>query len=316
MKDLDFTVIVPTHNRSERLTRTLGSIEAQTLRPDQYEIVVVANNCTDDTVTVVEQRSAHSRCALRVTEETKVGPSAARNRGIREARARWCAFIDDDMTVAPGWLAAFAGVLAPHGDSHPAIACGRNDVVFVGGRPPWLADPILDLFGGIYHPPTARRIRYPSIVPSGNFACHRALFSLVGFFDERFSRADAEDAELSYRVMYRGIPAYWVHDALAYHYVDTDRLTREQVRARAEEFGGVRPVLFAGVPSRLARTGWQALDIALFGAAYVRALVMQHGSRLAGRPDLEFAYQCKRSYGEGYLRALLGREPADPRAPP
>jgi GT2 family glycosyltransferase len=86
-------VVVPTCGRPELLRRCLAALEAQTLDPAAYEIIVV-----DD--------SASRR-----------GPAAARNIGWRRAHAPIIAFTDDDTVADRDWLANGLAAFAPGVDA-------------------------------------------------------------------------------------------------------------------------------------------------------------------------------------------------------
>ena len=91
------TVVIPTYNRAHLLIRTVESALAQTRSPD--EIIVVDDGSTDDTAAVlrafIDAKPPHSPEIRHFVQQRK-GPSAARNRGIAEARGEWIAFLDSD----------------------------------------------------------------------------------------------------------------------------------------------------------------------------------------------------------------------------
>jgi glycosyltransferase involved in cell wall biosynthesis len=92
------SVIVPVYNRRHLVTGTLESILAQTV--DDFEIIVVDDGSTDGTAASVAALAARDS-RIRYVFQENAGPGAARNRGIREARGCWVAFLDsDDLWVA------------------------------------------------------------------------------------------------------------------------------------------------------------------------------------------------------------------------
>ncbi len=90
------SVIIPTYNRAHLLPQALDSVLAQTY--PHHEIVVVDDGSTDNTATVL------SRYPVRLIQQNKQGPSAARNRGIRESQGDYIAFLDSDDWFAPDKL--------------------------------------------------------------------------------------------------------------------------------------------------------------------------------------------------------------------
>lgn len=97
-----FSIIICTYNRSGLLRDCLTSLINQTADHGLFEIVIVNNNSTDDTVTVVNQFSKCNNICL--LQEKKQGLSHARNRGWQEARGRYVAYIDDDARAHNDWI--------------------------------------------------------------------------------------------------------------------------------------------------------------------------------------------------------------------
>lgn len=88
--EVDVSVVIPTYNRSALVVEALRSVLRQTVRV--REIVVVNDGSTDDTL----ERLGEFGDQIQVISQNNKGVSAARNRGIREARGSWIAFLDDD----------------------------------------------------------------------------------------------------------------------------------------------------------------------------------------------------------------------------
>jgi GT2 family glycosyltransferase len=96
------SVIVPTHDRPERLALCLHSLLS--LHYPHYEIIVVDNApSTNATADLVKQTSLKDS-RVRYIREDRPGPSWARNRGITIAEGKILAFVDDDVIVDSYWL--------------------------------------------------------------------------------------------------------------------------------------------------------------------------------------------------------------------
>lgn len=99
---IQISVVVCTYNRAELLASCLDSLGKQTLSDDQFEVIIVDNNSTDNTEEISEQYiNVHPN--FRVVIEYKQGLSHARNRGWQEANGEFVAFIDDDAKATPEW---------------------------------------------------------------------------------------------------------------------------------------------------------------------------------------------------------------------
>ena len=105
------SVIIPTHDRCERLRLALRSALAQ--RGVDVEVIVVDDGSSDGTRAFVEGLK-DPRVRL-VHNEVAMGESGARNRGISEAGRAWVAFLDDDDLWAPDKLASQLDALQDDG---------------------------------------------------------------------------------------------------------------------------------------------------------------------------------------------------------
>ena len=92
------SVIIPTLDRRHRLPQTLDSVLNQTLPPD--EIIVVDNGSNDGTFSMLKSKYPN---VMRI-KETKLGVSAARNKGISYANSVWIALLDSDDIWHPSKL--------------------------------------------------------------------------------------------------------------------------------------------------------------------------------------------------------------------
>jgi glycosyltransferase involved in cell wall biosynthesis len=99
------SVCICTYNRAARLAETLGVLQEMELAPDcDVEIVVVDNNSTDDTRSVVE--TARRRGPIRIVylHEPRQGKSFALNAALTRVQSDVLALTDDDVVPARDWL--------------------------------------------------------------------------------------------------------------------------------------------------------------------------------------------------------------------
>lgn len=102
MNKLRLSIVVCTYNRADLLVDCLESLVNQDVDPESYEVIIVNNNSTDKTLEVVD-RFAKKYPNIRTVQELNQGLSHARNRGWREARGKYVAYIDDDAKASPDW---------------------------------------------------------------------------------------------------------------------------------------------------------------------------------------------------------------------
>ncbi|MBQ0825427.1 glycosyltransferase [Streptomyces tagetis] len=118
------------------------------------------------------------------------GPAAARNTGMRAVTSPWTAFLDDDVQVGPHWCAELTRDLAEAAPDTGAVQ-GVIAVPLPGGRRP------TDRERG-----TAGLARAPWT--AADMAYRTDVLKEAGGFDERFTRAFREDADLALRVLGAG----------------------------------------------------------------------------------------------------------------
>ncbi len=98
------SVVIPTRNRRDLLSRALVALARQTYEP--CEIIVVDDGSTDDTPTLLAQFAEQNpSLAFRwLRNDPQRGANPSRNRGVGEARGPFVAFLDDDCIAEPEWL--------------------------------------------------------------------------------------------------------------------------------------------------------------------------------------------------------------------
>ncbi|MGH2950135.1 MAG: glycosyltransferase family 2 protein [Solirubrobacteraceae bacterium] len=167
----DVTVIIPTLDRREMLSRALASALAQ--EDVELEVVIV-----DDGSSEPVEAGEDPRVRV-VRHERPQGVARARNAGLAEARGEWVAFLDDDDTWAPAKLRE---QLAAAQEVGAGMAFSASVVIGDDGRvagldPPPATDGLL-----------AELLRHNHI-PGGcsNVIARTALVREAGGFDDRLS---------------------------------------------------------------------------------------------------------------------------------
>lgn len=105
-----FSVIIPLYDKAPTIRRAIDSVLAQ--RFGDFELIVVDDGSTDEGGAIVE---AMADPRIRLVRQDNAGPGAARNRGVREARADLLAFLDADDAWRPLFLESAHRVLAGRG---------------------------------------------------------------------------------------------------------------------------------------------------------------------------------------------------------
>ena len=180
------SVVVPVRNGAATIVDCLSAILNQDYPPDRFEILMVDNGSTDDTVARAKALSSD----ITIVEESTPGPSAARNTGAAWANHPLIAFTDSDCFPVPGWLSALVrhrrvqpeadfigGPIVPRDPENPAERYGQR---------------FFEQERVITHE------KWPFAI-SANLMIAKSRLQAFGSFDEQCRLG--EDVELSYRAL-------------------------------------------------------------------------------------------------------------------
>ncbi len=108
-------LVICTYNNAALLDRILEAIAQQRVLPHvNWQVLVVNNNCTDDTVAVVEKHVQSGKIPLQMVSETTQGLTPARLCGVKNTAGDWIAFVDDDCLLAEDWVEKAAQFALAH----------------------------------------------------------------------------------------------------------------------------------------------------------------------------------------------------------
>lgn len=219
------------------LCRTLQSLIDcdKTSNASSWEVLIVDNDSDEDTQSVLEDYC--TKLPVRYINEKKLGLSNARNRGVLEAKGNWILWIDDDVTVSPGWLQAYVNAISRFPD---AIVLGGPIIIRFEGNPPlWLDQGIewvQDAYAGRSLGKFQTTFYSKGPKPYGaNFAIRKSAAEGTPF-DTRLGHhplrptMGGEETEFIRKVL-SDSPGRWVSEAIVVHHIDKSRQTIEYLRA-------------------------------------------------------------------------------------
>lgn len=122
------SIVVPAYNLGAYLPRCLDSILNQTY--ENLEVIVVDDGSADDTRTVLTAYAATHDRVYAIFQENQ-GVTAARLRGVAEAKGEWIGFIDGDDEIEPQM---YARLLENARENGAEISHCGHQVLFPGGR--------------------------------------------------------------------------------------------------------------------------------------------------------------------------------------
>lgn len=205
------SVLIPTRNRARLTSVIVESLFNQTLAPEKYEIIVVDNCSSDDTVSVLLALAERAPCRMRVVPlEKNRGPVYARNMAARMAEGEILAFTDSDCLAHSEWLRRGVDAFA------------KDDVAMVSGA-------VLDKPGQVVRFFTLRNGALPGenfTYPTCNVLYRKDVFHHLGGFDEAVwlfdvssSPIECADTDFAWRVREAGYKNVYLDDVIIYHEV-------------------------------------------------------------------------------------------------
>jgi GT2 family glycosyltransferase len=218
MAPVELSIVIPSRDRERVLSETLRRLFEQAAELP-VEIIVIYDGPGAER-RIATERPQGEGPPLRVIEQEPLGPAAARNRGIDAAAGAATLFLGDDA-----WPAT--GLLRHHLDFHRARP-GEADAMLgrVVPAPPldesefivWLhTEGVQFGYGGL-----SRGEVPPTCFWTANVSAKTSLLRGAGGFDEEFTDAACEDAELGLRLASAGMRLVYEPEALAEHYHPTD----------------------------------------------------------------------------------------------
>lgn len=209
------SVVVLNWNGRHHLDVCLTSLQQQTVPP--LEIILVDNGSADGSVGHVEQHYPAVRI-IALPENT--GFCTGNNAGIKHARGRFIALLNNDTEVESDWLEK----LFASAKRHPGAGLFASKMLLFDDRK------AIDTTGDEFHVagfaskrgwlmPDGRLYNVEQYVfgaCAGAVLFRRSMLENVGLLDDDFF-ANGEDVDLSFRALLKGYRCMYVPDAVVYH---------------------------------------------------------------------------------------------------
>lgn len=210
------SVVIVNFNGKHLLAECLDSLREQTL--EDFEIIFVDNASSDGSVDYVQTHYPHVRV---LENDRNLGFGEANNKGIRIARGRYIALLNNDTLADRRWLEALA---ESAGRSDGSFGMWASKILFYDERS------VIDTAGHLIYPdgqnigrgrgdPDGEPFNTEEEVffPSGCAALYsRKMLDDIGLFDEDFF-AYADDTELGLRARLANWKCCYVPSSVIYH---------------------------------------------------------------------------------------------------
>ena len=257
-----FSLVVCTRNRREQLLRLLESVREHCAdRAQTWDVLVVDNGSSDGTRDAVMAESNGFPLPVTLVEEPRTGIAFARNRGLTDSRGGIIAFVDDDVTLEPGYFTAMEAAFSP---DDVAVVGGRILTVFPPSAP---ADYVrvvrrercgstgeYDLGLQSIDLGTQTSVRFPH---GGNSAFRRSVLSRVAGFKTELGwgveAVPGEETEFYMRALAAGFRIVYAPRAAVLHHLQPEKANWEALRLWHIGYGHalVRMRARLGLPRRL-----------------------------------------------------------------
>ncbi len=175
-----FSVIVPTFNRSDLLSKTIDSVVNQSF--SNYEVIVINDGSTDNTKDLLESYSSK----IRVIHKENSGSEKSRNAGAYIAKGEYFCFFDSDDLMFPWTLEVYNRVIAE--ENFPPLVLGQP-LHFSDKIPPdFLNQKIASIQYAVYRDYFSKdRTVYSS---SSMIVIRKDLFYKVGMFRQHYAKKE------------------------------------------------------------------------------------------------------------------------------
>ena len=226
------TLIICTYNREKYIGPLLDSIVKNDYPTSDYEIVLVDNNCTDNTREVCEQfATTHPEIRSRYVVETEQGLSAARNKGIEEAQGDIIIYVDDDALVDTDYIRIYAEHFATHPET--MAAGGPIEPLYETEEPKWMSPYTKALLTAwMNYGDKVREYpngRYPG---GGNAAYRKVVFDKVGLFNTELGRKGSallasEEKDIFDKMKAQGMQVLYLPTPVLHHIIPQAKLEED-----------------------------------------------------------------------------------------
>lgn len=202
------SVIIPVYNGCITIREALDGLVEQSYSRGFYEVIVVDNDSTDATRTVVCEYERRTSGLIRLAVERKVRSAyAARNKGICVANGEILAFTDADCVPQSSWIEKGLEALK---ELSAAFAAGRIDMTFKAERPN-----LWEYFDA------ARKLNQRAYVEEAGFGATANLFVRKGLFEKygyfRDDLVSGGDYEFGRRLTKAGEKLVYAEHAVVCH---------------------------------------------------------------------------------------------------
>ncbi|MEI6088401.1 MAG: glycosyltransferase [Bacteroidota bacterium] len=242
MGEIKISVVICTYNRAAYIQDAMDSLYHQTINKLEYEIIIVNNNSSDNTVRVCEDWiAAHSDAHYAFYTEMKQGASFARNTGAAVAKGSLLCFMDDDAIAEPDYLERIIYFFEEHPDA--GGLGGRIIPKYIPAEPIWMSYYVSSMVGNFDYSPTVAVFSAHKYPLESNMIIRKIDFDAINGFHVDLPgvvgtlRIGGEGKDFFFRLKDLGRVIYYDPAIKVQHVVETSKLTKEYMYRVASGMG-------------------------------------------------------------------------------
>ena len=237
-----FSVIICTYNRDKYLYQTLQHVADNGFDVNEYEIILINNNSTDNTEQVCESFASNfPHVHFKYMVETQQGLSYARNRGIAESQGDFLIFLDDDAFVNKEYLNNLKQNLILHPET--MAFGGKITPLFESGETPkWLCKWTYSWVSAIDKGDQVVSFEGNAFPIGANMGIRKSCVEQCGVFNTELGRSKknlmaGEEKDLFNRLKERNMPILYFPDIQVEHVIPPHRTTRDYIVRMGQGIG-------------------------------------------------------------------------------
>lgn len=242
--DKGISVVICCYNSAWVIRRALDALKEQRFNaPIPFEIVLVDNLCSDDTVAIAKEVMKNVDVDFRIVKEDNPGLANARRKGIKEVKYDYVLYCDDDNLLCPDYVGTMATIL----DQMPEVgAVGGKGIAEFEVEPPQLVRENLESYA------VGSQLEHRDWLFGAGLAMRTALVRdvydnqkcyLMGRRGKELLAGD--DSELVLSIVLRGYKVYATDDVWFTHVLRAGRLTETYYYGLYDGFQLSAPVIEA-----------------------------------------------------------------------
>lgn len=239
---LQISVVICTYNRGGFIKEAMDSLYEQSLSRENFEVIIVNNNSTDNTQQVCEDFiRLHRDTQFYYFNEPSQGSSFARNTGALHARAPLLCFMDDDAVADNDYLEKIVRFFEVHPDA--GGLGGRIIPRYIPAEPAWMSHYVSSLVGQFHYSEDVCLFSAGKYPLESNMIVRKKDFDTINGFNTALPgvkgtlRIGGEGKDFFFRLKAIGRQIYYDPSIRVQHVVETDKLNNEYMYRVASGIG-------------------------------------------------------------------------------